>query len=209
MLHTLHFFSFGLFFELPQMNASLFCLSFPFLQKADRTNLKVVTFRVFSEIIGNCVPFSFALPIWIENEVFIFTKDLLLFYPFVTKVTNSEDLEVIVNWSKFALVCCMCYGLRARDHGQSASKLLKQLQPWGLCTSSCFFSALRAVISPWTHVQGCVPSTLQTAIQYRIRIAKIARYLISIVKVIVNNCRVIVPLFLSVLLTVRKMCRSL
>lgn len=141
MLHTLHFFSFGLFFELPQMNASLFCLSFPFLQKAERTNLKVVTFRVFSEIIGNCVPFSFALPIWIENEVFIFTKDLLLFYPFVTKVTNSEDLEVIVNWSKFALVCCMCYGLRARDHGQSASKLLKQLQPWGLCTSSCFFSA--------------------------------------------------------------------
>lgn len=48
--------------------------------------------------------------------------DLFLFHPFVTKVPNSEDLNVISNESKCALLLHMSW-LRTRERGQSALKL--------------------------------------------------------------------------------------
>lgn len=87
-------------------------------------------------------PSSFELSIGTENEVFIFTRDLPLFYPFVTKITNSEDLEVIVSHSKCVWVLHVLWSSckRPRTTSIKASHTASAL---GLCTPSCFFTALK------------------------------------------------------------------
>lgn len=48
--------------------------------------------------------------------------DLFLFHPLVTTLPNSEDLNVISNQSKCALLLRVSW-LRTREHGQSTVKL--------------------------------------------------------------------------------------
>lgn len=86
-------------------------MSFPLFWKVQRNNLEVVTFwlcstpllyNCLSEVTGNCVLlciYTFELKMKISSSL-----HLLLFYLFVTEVTNAEDLNVTVSYSKRVLV---------------------------------------------------------------------------------------------------------
>lgn len=163
MLHMLscfsfYFFSPSLFFEVLQMYASLFLLSLHsffcwrhrgIIWRWSHSGCAVAhpLHNYLSEIFS-----SFALSIWIPNKGFIFAMDLFLFYPFVTKLTNSEDLNVIFNQSKVCIgVICIMASIQENMDNQHWNFFIR-LQRWRLCIPNCCLSVLILVISPWTCV---------------------------------------------------------